>query len=103
EGGPAGEQFVEDDAQAVNVGAGVHAVPFAAGLLGTHVGGRAGEGGPGAELLLAQGLAEIADVGPARGVEQDVGRLDVAVDDAVLVGVVQGLRDGDDHGYGFRG
>src|SRR5262249_60538461 len=50
------------------------------------------------ELLLAQRLPEVADEGPSLGVEEDVTRLDVAVDDAVPVGVVQRLGDRDDDG-----
>ena len=34
-------------------------MPFAAGLFGTHVGRRSGESGPLAELVFAQGQAEI--------------------------------------------
>ena len=45
------------------------------------------------ELLLAQGQAEIRDDRLLAVVEQDVGRLDVAVDKAALVGVVE--RQGD--------
>ena len=37
--------------------------------------------------------AEVGDLHPALLVEQDVLRLDVAVDDAVVVGVLQGLAD----------
>ena len=36
--------------------------------------------------------AEVVDAQPAVGREQQVGRLDVAVDDAVLVGVIAGRR-----------
>src|SRR5262249_49104320 len=58
----------------------------------------------GAEVLVAQGQAEVGDDGPAAGVEEDVGRLDVAVDQAALVGVVQGLGDlGDEVGRGRGG
>ena len=80
---PPGQQLVEDDAEAEDVGAAIDAVPFAAGLLGTHVGGRAGVARPVAHVLLAQGQAEIGDERPAGGVEQDVARLDVAVDEAL--------------------
>ena len=42
----AGQQLVEDDAQAEDVRAAVDPVPLAPGLLGAHVGGRAGEPAP---------------------------------------------------------
>ena len=69
---------------------------LAAGLFGTHVGWGAGEPGPLADVLLAQRQPEVGDVRPAVVVEQDVGRLDVAVDQPLAVGVVQRLGDGGD-------
>ena len=39
--------------------AAIDPVPFAAGLLGTHVGGRSGVAWPLADILLSQGQAEI--------------------------------------------
>ena len=59
-------------------------MPLAPRLLGTHVGGRAGESGALAEVLLRRGQAEVGDARLALEVEQDVGRLDVAVDQAAL-------------------
>ena len=41
------------------------------------------------------GQAEVGDVRLVVGVEQDVGRLQVAVQDALLVGVLDGPGDGD--------
>ena len=97
-----GEQLVEDDAQAVDVGAGIDAVPLAAGLFRAHVGRRAGQLGAGAEVHIAQRQAEVCHHGPALFVEQDVGRLDVAVDQAAAVGVVQGFGHLGDEGCRFR-
>ena len=45
--------------------------------------------------------AEVGDFDPALLVEQDVLRLDVAVDHAVVVGVLQGLADLRDDGQGL--
>ena len=53
EGTPAGQELVEDHPQAVDVAAAVDAVPLAPGLLGAHVGGRAGQPPPLAESLFA--------------------------------------------------
>ena len=73
-------------------------VDVAPGLLGGHVAGRAHDL---AGLGLARvdleplGQAEVGDLGGAVAVEQDVGRLEVAVHDA---GLVRGV-----HGPGQRG
>ena len=95
----AGEQLVEHDARAVNVGPDVDPVRLAARLLGRHVGRRAqhlpvlGHDG---FLGLALGQAEVHQVRLALGIEQDVGGLDVAVDHAVAVGTVEGVANGRD-------
>ena len=108
-GHAAGEQFVQDDAQGVDVGAGVDGVGLAAELLGGGVGEGAGElalagdggGGSGARRdgtvgvgrVVELGDAEVDDARAAVGVDEDVGGLEVAVDDAPLVGVVHGVDD----------
>jgi hypothetical protein len=89
-----GTQPVQQAAEAEQVGAVVHGV--AAGLLGRHVSGRADD-----EAALGQagvigcaGQAEVGDLDPPGAVlQQDVGRLDVAVDQALFVG--GGQADGD--------
>ena len=43
--------------------------------------------------VLGLGQAEIGDPDLALGIEQEVGGLDVAVENALLVGVFQGLGD----------
>ena len=123
---PAGEQFVEDRPERVDVGGRADLLGLAAGLLGGHVRRRA-EDGPALRLrrflVDVLGQAEVGDLGgQARGrfegrddraagfqrrpplvqgraavvagPEQDVGRLQVAVDDAALVG--------EEHGAGQR-
>ena len=55
----AGEQLVEDDAQAEDVRAAIDPVPLAPGLLGAHVGGRPGEPGSLAEVLVLQRQPEV--------------------------------------------
>ena len=90
----AGQQLVEDDAQAEDVRAAVDPVPLAPGLLGAHVGGRPGEPGSLAVVLVLQRQPEVGHAGLPWSVDQDVRGLDVAVDQAPGVGVVQRLGDG---------
>ena len=80
--------------------------PAHLGLLGAHVHRRADhlavareERLLGEPLLDGLGDAEVDDLGHGHAVvqrDQDVGRLDVAVDDALLVGVLDGLADLDE-------
>ena len=88
----AGEHFVEHDAQAVDVAAGIDLVRRAASLLGRHVGRRAEHAAVGGHRLLAGlllGQAKVHQVRMLPRVEDDVRGLDVAMNDAVLVGVVE--------------
>ncbi len=86
----AGERVVEREAKGVDVGARV-AAP-AGQHLGGGVGERTGErAAPGdAELTVELGGAEVGQPRPAVGIEQDVLRLDVAMEDAAPVGRGQG-------------
>ena len=97
EGRPAGQALVEDGAEAVNVGGGAQLLDAPGGLLGGHVARRA-EDGAGARLLAVVvqplGQAEVGDVRLVVLVDEDVRRLQIAVQDAVLVGVVDGAGDG---------
>jgi hypothetical protein len=91
----AGEHLVRDAAQRVDVGAAVEL--FTGPLLGAHVDRRADdEAGAGHPVVRrgrdGAGHAEVGDHGVA-GLDQHVGRLDVAVDHAELVGI--GKRVGD--------
>ena len=85
------QQFVEDHAQAEDVAAAIDPMPFATGLLRTHVGGRPGVAWPLAHVLLSQGQPEIRHERLAALVEQDVAGLDVPMHQPLLVGVVQRL------------
>ena len=106
EGRLAGEHLVEHAAQRVDVAARVE-LALAHRLLGAHVLRRAerhpGLGHPGAGLAGGERDAEVGDE-RAAVVEQDVLRLDVAVDDAVPMGVVERARDlgGDPDGLADR-
>ena len=91
------EQLVEHDAQTENVAAAIDPMPFASGLFGTHVGGGAGEFVVAlAKVFVSQSEPEIGDVGLAVAVDQDVARLNVSMDQSLVVGVVQCLGDGGD-------
>ena len=104
----AGGHFVENGAQAVNIGALVAA--FALDLFGRHVIGRAhgrGEADEGhAPGLGGLGDAKIHDANGAVPAEHDVLRFEIAVDDVLPVQVVQGVADpagnGDRVGLGQR-
>ena len=88
--------LIEDHSQTIDVAAAVHLVGFAGGLLGTHVGRRAQDlavHGHGDLAGVALRQAEVHEVRLALGVEHDVARLEVAVDDAGLVGVLEGVGD----------
>ena len=108
EGKFAGEHFVEDDAEGINVGAVVDGVWFF-DLFGRHV-VRCAEGGPGAgEWIFGDGFseefgdAEVGDFNAAAGVEEDVVGFDVAMEDAFVVGVLEGFADARDDGEGLGG
>ena len=102
----AGEQLVKDDAERVDVAPGVDrglAVAEGVEVLGGHVGERpADERGRGADAELGVGgEVEVEQERLAVVGEQDVGRLQVAVEDAPLVGVGQPVghpRDQPEHG-----
>ncbi len=88
------QQFIEHHTQAENIGAAIDEVPLAAGLFRAHVGGRAGPMSVFAELFVFQGQAEIGDVRSKLRIDEDIGRFDVAMHNAVDVRVVQGFGDG---------
>ena len=102
----AGQQFVEQHAQRVDVAAGVDVELVELGLLRAHVLQRADDRAEaGVQRLLGQllpgrlGHAEVDHLGHRPVVvqrDQHVGRLDVAMDDALLMGVLDRLADGDE-------
>ena len=106
EGRHARQQLVEQHAQRVDVRPRVDVQAAHLGLLGAHVLRRADHlGVAGEERLLGEPLvgglgdAEVDDLGHGLAVvqrDQDVGRLDVAVDDSLLVGVLDGVADLDE-------
>ena len=92
---PAGQQLEEDHPQGVHVGALVDGGGVGGHLLGAHVAGRAeqlaglGQAGRGQQVGVGgAGHAEVEHLRLAGLVHQDVGGLEVAVDDALVVGVL---------------
>ncbi|MFO1486587.1 MAG: hypothetical protein U1F71_24710 [Verrucomicrobiaceae bacterium] len=101
--GPAREQLVEHNTECVDVRARVHILAVESRLLRTHVFGGADEladlGEEGfIRQLLAGGArnAKINDLGQRLAIDrgyQDVGRLEVAMDDAFLMRMLHRLTD----------
>ena len=99
------QQLVEDHAQRIDVGPGVDVHRRRIGLLGRHVRRRADDRPGVAQALVGEvefrrlGDAEVDDLGRGPAVDlgdQHVARLQVAVDDPLLVGVLHGLADRDE-------
>ncbi len=90
-----GQQLVQNDAQAEHVRTAVDEMPLAAGLFRAHVGRRADEFivRAFAEVLVLERDAEVGHVGPLVIVDQNVLGLDVAMDEALGVRIVQGFGD----------
>src|SRR5262249_6197292 len=103
DGRRAGQELVKQDAQGIDVAARVDAPGTDVRLFGAHVLRRAHDrtdqrfgGLVGQRLLDRLGDAEVDDLRERLALvprDQDVGRLDVAVDDALLVGVLDRLAD----------
>ena len=101
----AGEKLIKQHAQRVDVASGVDIRAAVGGLFGGHIERRADHLGKAGEegflgQLLPQGLgdAEVDDLDDGGRVElsdHDVGGFQVAMDDALLVGVLDGVADGD--------
>ena len=91
EGGPQRQQLVEGHAQGVDVGPLIDDPAPGQGLLGAHVAERPDHvaGAREAEVAGESRQAEVGDPDRAVGVDQEVGRLDVAMEDAQAMGVVQ--------------
>ena len=88
------QQLEENDAQGIQVRLMVHGL--SAGMLGGHVVGCTDGGSQAREAgdLAGTHQSKISQHGLAAGVEDDVGRLDVTVDESLGMGVVQGVGDG---------
>ena len=93
EGELAGDHLVENDACGVDIGPDVHTASL--GLLGRHVvrgahdHAGAGHGGE----IGGSGNAEVGELGGSIGNDENILRLDVPVDDAVLMGALKPQAD----------
>ncbi len=89
---PARQQLIEDGAQRVDVAGRPNLLALAAGLLGRHVRRRPHDGARGrlANVVELLGQTEVGDFGRAVLRQQDVGRLQVAVNDAFVVRCLHG-------------
>jgi hypothetical protein len=92
----AGQQFIEHDSQAEHIRPPVDAVRLAAYLFGAHVGRRASDPRPLAVVFIRERQTKVGDTRPVRLIDQDVGRLDVAVHQTAHMGVVERLGHGRD-------
>ena len=110
----AGQQFVEQDTERVNVAARVNVQPAQSRLFGTHIGGRADElleGGE--ECLVRQGRsgrglrdAEVNDLGDGLSVlfgDENVRGLEVTMNDSFLMRVLNGLTNLHEESKALRG
>lgn len=108
EGEFASEHFVEYDAEGIDIGAVIDQGGILE-LLGRHVvrcaEGCAGAGESDGTFFFTDdfGDAEVGDLHASAGVEEDVFGLDIAVEDAFLVGVLKCVADFWDDGEGFGG
>jgi len=97
EGGLPGQGLEQDRPQGVDVGPGVDGAGGAGGRLGGHVVGRPQElAAPRQAIPLVAQVAreaEIRQVGTSLAIDQNVGGLDVPVEDPLGVGVSHGLGD----------
>ncbi len=106
EGGPAGHQAIEQCPQGVDVRRRPDVLTLARRLLGRHVTGRADDLSADCQVAFGQhllGQPKIAHLGLAVFIQQHVGRLQIAMHDAVLVGISDGLGDLLDKGGSFPG
>ncbi len=99
----AGEQLVQEDTQGIDVGARVDGRRIAARLLGAHVRERPDElaDASAARRRASIGIARVRDaevehLGLAEGIDEDVVGLEIAMHDALLVGVLDGFCELDE-------
>ena len=87
------KQLVEDHAETEDIRTTVNSMSFTAGLLWTHVRRSSREPVFFAPVLFLQSQPKVRNEGLAGRVDQNVGRLDVAVNQPFAVGVMEGISD----------
>ncbi len=92
----AGQQFVENNPDAEDVGPTVDEMALAAGLFGAGVGHRSREPRTLAVVFILHGQPEVGQIGHAEFIDQDVGRLDVAMEEVAGMGIVHRVAEGRD-------
>lgn len=93
EGAPTGEHLIHGHAEAEEIGPAVDEMSFSTKLFGAHVGNGSHHGVAFAVVFFLEGDSEIRDVGAVIDIEEDVSGLDIAMDDALEVGIVQTVSD----------
>ena len=96
-GGAGGQQLVEDRTQSIDVGRRPQPFSQAAGLLGGHVAGRSHDRAAQRDRAILAGplgQAKVSDIRASLAIEQDVGWLQVAMEEAAFVGVLDRAGDG---------
>ncbi len=92
-GGLVGEQFEEEDAQAEDIGRGGDGGPGFEGFGGGVARGASWAGEAHGPVALGAGQAKVDDGGLAPSVDEDVVGLEIAMDDALVVGGGDGVDD----------
>ena len=95
-GRAAGQQRVQYRPEGIDVGCWANQIQFAGGLFGGHKAGRAEHlpGGSQSRFILhAFGQTKVGHPRPPVAVEENVGRLQVAMDHVVLMGILHGIAN----------
>src|SRR5262249_6517303 len=89
---PSSKQFVKDDPETEDIGTTIDAMPFATGLFRAHIRGSPCPARAFAEILFAKRQSKVGKVWLISGVEENIPRLDVSMDEPFAVSVMERLR-----------
>jgi hypothetical protein len=87
------QEFIENHAQAEDVGSSIHSVTLPTSLLRTHVRWGSSEPTNFPEILFLERQSKVGKEGVSRGIDQDVARLDVSMNQPPRMSKVQGFGD----------